>query len=275
MTSPRPRSSQPVLELVDASVVKGGVAILHRLNLTIHDGEHTAIVGPNGSGKSTLVKLLTHHDYAWAADDGAPSPVKVYGNDRWDVMELRAQLGVISADMHQRFVAGNSAGTLRAADVVLSGLFATHGFLRPDQVNDRTREQASEALARVDASHLADKMMDEMSTGEARRVLIARALVTNPRALVLDEPTSGLDVVSRHRFLEQVEKVGRGGTTLIFVTHHVEEIVPAVERVILLKDGRVAFDGQKHVMLTDTRLTEVFGAPVQVTQHDGRYYARA
>ena len=275
MTSPRPRSSQPVLELVDASVVKGGVAILHRLNLTIHDGEHTAIVGPNGSGKSTLVKLLTHHDYAWAADDGAPPPVKVYGSDRWDVMELRAQLGVISADMHQRFVAGNSAGNLRAADVVLSGLFATHGFLRPEQVNDRTRGQAAAALARVDALHLADKMMDEMSTGEARRVLIARALVTNPRALVLDEPTSGLDVVSRHRFLEQVEKVGRGGTTLIFVTHHVEEIVPAVERVILLKDGRVAFDGQKHVMLTDARLTEVFGAPVQVTQHDGRYYARA
>ena len=275
MTPPRPRSPQPVLELVDASVVKGGVAILHRLNLTIHDGEHTAIVGPNGAGKSTLVKLLTHHDYAWAADDGQPPPVKVYGHDRWDVMELRAQLGVISADMYQRFVAGNSAGSVRAEDVVLSGLFATHGFLRPSQVNEHTRRRAAEALARVDASHLADKMMDEMSTGEARRVLIARALITDPRALLLDEPTSGLDVVSRHRFLEQVEKVGRDGTTLIFVTHHVEEIVPAVERVILLKDGRVAFDGAKDAMLTDARLTQVFGAAVRISMHDGRYYARA
>jgi iron complex transport system ATP-binding protein len=201
--------------------------------------------------------------------------VKVYGNDRWDVMELRAQLGVISADMHHRFVVGNSAGNLRAEDVVVSGLFATHGFLRPGQLNAQTRGLAREALARVDAAHLADKMMDEMSTGEARRVLIARALVTKPRALVLDEPTSGLDVVSRYRFLEQVEKVGRAGTTLIFVTHHVEEIVPAVERVILLKDGRVAFDGAKRDMLTDAKLTEVFGAPVRVSQHDGRYYAQA
>src|SRR5262245_49870221 len=110
---------EPVLELTNATVVKGGVTILHGLNLTIHDGEHTAIVGPNGAGKSTLVKLLTHHDYAWAADDGQPSPVTVYGRERWDVMELRAQLGVISADMHQRFVAGNSAGNLRAEEVVL------------------------------------------------------------------------------------------------------------------------------------------------------------
>jgi iron complex transport system ATP-binding protein len=266
---------QPVLELVNASVVKGGVTILHALNLTIHDSEHTAIIGPNGAGKSTLVKLLTHHDYAWAVEDNEPSPVKVYGNDRWDVMELRAQLGVISSDMHQRFVAGNSAGNLKAEDVVISGLFATHGFLRRDQVNDATRGRAAAALARVEATHLAQKMMDEMSTGEARRVLIARALVTNPRALVLDEPTSGLDVVSRFRFLEQVEKVGQGGTTLIFVTHHVEEIVPAVERVVLLKDGRVAFDGPKREMLTDAKLTEVFGAPVFVSERDGRYFARA
>jgi iron complex transport system ATP-binding protein len=251
------------------------VTILHGLNLTIHDREHTAIVGPNGAGKSTLVKLLTHHDYAWAPEDGEPSPVRVYGNDRWDVMELRAQLGLISADMHQRFVVGNSAGNLRAEDVVLSGLFATHGFLRHGQVNPHTRRQAAAALARVDASHLADKMMDEMSTGEARRVLIARALVTNPRALVLDEPTSGLDVVARHRFLAQVENVGREGTTLIVVTHHVEEIVACVERVILLKEGRVAFDGAKHQMLTDAKLSEVFGAPVRVSQHDGRYYVLA
>src|SRR5436190_9009149 len=146
---------EPVLELVNASVVKGGVTILHALNLTIHDGEHTAIIGPNGAGKSTLVKLLTHHDRAWAGEDDEPSPVKVYGNDRWDVTELRAQLGVISSDMHQRFVAGNSAGNLKAEDVVLSGLFATHGFLRPDQVTDvTTRRRAADALARVDAGHL-------------------------------------------------------------------------------------------------------------------------
>ncbi len=265
----------PVLELVNATVVKGGTPVLRSLNLTIHEREHTAIVGPNGSGKSTLVRLLTRHEYAWAAADDEPPPVRVYGSDRSDVTELRAQLGVISADMHHRFVVGNSAGTLKAEDVVISGLFVTHGFLRPDQVNEETRRLAAAALARVDALHLAPKMMDEMSTGEARRVLIARALVTKPRALVLDEPTSGLDVVSRHRFLAQVEQVGRGGTTLIVVTHHVEEIVPSVERVILLKAGAVAYDGPTREMLTDATLTDVFGAPVSVVERDGRYYARA
>src|SRR5436853_2750455 len=234
---------EPVLELVNATVVKGGVTILHGLNLTIHDGEHTAILGPNGSGKSTLVKLLTHHDYAWAVEDDDPSPVKVYGNDRWDVMELRAQLGVISADMHHRFVVGNSAGTLKAEDVVISGLFATHGFLQPDQVNEKTRKRAADPLARLQAGHLAQKMMDEMSTGEARRVLIARALVTSPRALVLDEPTSGLDVVARLRFLEAVRSIARQGTTIVLITHHVEEIIPEINRVIFLKAGRGAGDG--------------------------------
>jgi iron complex transport system ATP-binding protein len=269
---------EPVLELVNATVVKGGSTILHALNLTIHEGEHTAILGPNGAGKSTLVKLLTHHEYAWAmepGDDVELPPVRVWGDDRWDVQTLRAQLGVISADMHQRFVAGNSAGNILAEDVVISGLYATHGFLHPEQRTDDAKRKAAASLARVDAGHLAQKMMDEMSTGEARRVLIARALVTNPRALILDEPTSGLDVVSRHRFLSQMEKVGEGGTTLIVVTHHVEEIVPAVGRVVLLKDGRVAHDGPKTEMLTDARLTDVFGAPVFVDERDGRYFARA
>jgi iron complex transport system ATP-binding protein len=266
---------EPVLQLVNATVVKGGVPVLRGLTLAIRDGEHTAIVGPNGSGKSTLVKLLTYQDSAFAVDEGEPPPVRVFGSDRWDLQSLRAHLGIISADMHQRFVMGNSAGAIKAEDLVISGLFATYGFLHPDQINAGTRRRAAEALARVEAGHLAQKTMDGMSTGEARRVLIARALITNPRALVLDEPTSGLDVVSRHRFLEQVEKIGRAGTTLIVVTHHVEEIVPAVERVVLLKEGTVAFDGPTREALTAARLSEVFGAPVAVTERDGRFFARA
>src|SRR3989442_5216478 len=150
---------EPVLELVNATVVKGGVTILHSLNPTLRVWDSTAILGTNGSGKSTLVKLLTHHDYAWAVEDDDPPPVKVYGNDRWDVMQLRAQLGVISADMHHRFVVGNSAGTLKAEDVVMSGLFATHGFLRPDQINVKTGRRAADGLARVEARHLPRKMM--------------------------------------------------------------------------------------------------------------------
>ncbi len=265
---------EPALELIDATVVKGGAPILDGLTLTIRVGEHTALVGPNGAGKSTLVQLLTHHERALARSEDDPS-VRVFGSPRWDVFELRSQLGIVSASAHQQFVAGNSAGSLTGAAVVLSAFFATHGFIRPDRITPAMRERTAHALERMEVGHLASRMMNEMSTGEARRVLIARALVTLPRALVLDEPTEGLDLVARHRFLDAINRVAIEGTTLIVVTHHVEEIVPAVERVVLLKRGRVAFDGPKPQMLTAERLSEVFGARVEVSEFGGRYFARA
>jgi len=262
----------PVLELVDATVVKNGTPILDRLTLTIRAGEHTAIVGPNGAGKSTLVSLLTRDDRAFARGEVS---VRVFGKDRWDLFELRAQLGVVSASSHLQFISGNSAGQISGEAVVLSGFFATHGVIRSEKVTDAMRERVDRVFARVEAEPLRKKLMNEMSTGEARRVLIARALVTSPRALVLDEPTEGLDIVARHRFLRFVERIALDGTTLVVVTHHVEEIVPSIGRVVLMRTGRVAFDGAKDAMLTAPTLSAVFGAPISVTEIDGRYYARA
>ena len=135
------------------------------------------------------------------------------------------------------------------------------------------REAARQALERVEALHLAGKTLNEMSTGEARRVLIARALVNRPRALVLDEPTTGLDVVARHRFLESVRRLAREGTTVILITHHVEEIIPEIERVVLLDRGRVAAAGAKEDMLSPVLLSEIFGAPVAVSRANG-YFTR-
>jgi iron complex transport system ATP-binding protein len=264
-------SEETVLELCDATIVKNGTPILDRVTLTIRSGEHTAIVGPNGAGKSVLIKLLIHQEYPFAADSDIPA-VRVFGSDRWNVFELRSRLGIVSADLHHRFVSGNSAGQIRGDAVVLSGIFATQGFLKPEAITDELRQRAAAALARMEASHLAGKMMDEMSTGEARRVLIARALVTNPRALVLDEPTTGLDVVARHRFLELIRKIAAAGTTLILVTHHVEEIIQEVEKVVFLQRGRVSRTGSKRTMLTDECLSELFGAPIRVTESGGRYH---
>ncbi len=260
----------PLLELVDASVVKEGVRILDRLTLTIRVGEHTAILGPNGAGKTTLINLLTHDDYPYAFD-GAPPAVRVFGHDRWNVFELRSTLGIISNDLHQRFVAGHSAGRIRGRDAVISGFFATQGFLINLDVTDDMRERAADALGRLGASHLAGKWMNEMSTGEARRVLIARALVSEPKALVLDEPTAGLDVVARHRFLETVRQIAQRGTTVIFITHHVEEVIPEVEQVLLLRDGRIMAGGPKRAMLTPDKLEALFGAPVRVSEHGGYF----
>jgi iron complex transport system ATP-binding protein len=242
--------------------------------MRIRGGEHTAILGPNGAGKTTLLNLLTHDDYAFA-DATRPPMVRVFGRDRWDVFDLRSQLGIISSDLHQRFVAGHSAGHIRGEDAVVSGFFATRGFLINRSVTPEMRRRALDALERLEAGQLGGKWMDEMSTGEARRVLIARALVTEPRALILDEPTSGLDVVARLRFLETVRAIARHGTTIVLITHHVEEIIPEINRVIFLKGGRAAGDGRKDSMLTADRLASLFGAPVAVTRREGYYQVTA
>jgi iron complex transport system ATP-binding protein len=265
--------SEPVLELINASVKKGETTVLHALSLKISSGEHTAILGPNGAGKSVLLRLLTHEERALPLPDDT-SPVRVFGDDNWNVFELRPQLGIVSADLHQRFVSGNSEGRITGLAAVLSGFVASQGILRYSAITREMRRQGIEALEKMGAAHLGRRLMNEMSSGEARRVLLARALVTRPRALVLDEPTTGLDVVARHRFMERVRTIARDGTTLILITHHVEEIVPEIGRVILLRNGRIAGDGAKHDMLTGRHLSETFEGKMKVEQDDGYYFAR-
>lgn len=264
--------SAPVLELRNATVVKGTETVLHDLNLVIRDGEHTAILGPNGAGKSMLVRLLTHEERALPHTDDSAA-VRVFGEDRWNVFALRPQLGIVSADLHQRFVAGNSEGLITGRRAVVSGFVATQGILRYSEITTEMNRRAADALERMGASHLADRPMNQMSSGEARRVLLARALVTNPRALVLDEPTTGLDVVGRHQFMERVRGIARTGTTLILITHHVEEIIPEIARVVLLRGGRLAGDGAKEDMLAESTLNDVFGGPIRVGRENGYYTA--
>ena len=263
----------PILELTDATVVKDDRTVLDGLTLTIRDGEHTAILGPNGAGKSLLVSLLTHYERPLARIEGIP-PVRVFGEDDWNVFELRRQLGIISSDLHLHFVAGNSEGRIRGEAAVLSGFLASHGVLRYGAITDDMRKRAADALAMVGASHLASRWLDQMSSGEARRVMLARVLATNPRALILDEPTTGLDLGARHAFMEQVRAVARAGTTIILVTHHLEEIIPEIARVVLLRAGRIVDDGPKSEMLTAEQLSRVFDVRVAIEQSGGYHYAR-
>jgi len=269
--TPEPQS--PLLEITDASVVLGTARVLNGLTLTIRTGEHTAILGPNGAGKSTLMKLLTLQLYPLADANGS-APVRIFGQERWDVFALRAQLGIVSPDLHDRFVQGNSWGAITGRDAVLSAFFASQGLFSHLYVTDAMRQQTAAALDRVDAAHLAEKPLNTMSTGEARRVLIARALVHSPKALVLDEPTRGLDLVARHHFMERVRGVAQRGTTIILVTHHVDEIIPEIGRVILLDRGQVAYHGAKSAALTPTTLGRVFGASLAVDESNGYYNVR-
>jgi iron complex transport system ATP-binding protein len=260
----------PILELVNATLIRGRTRVLDGLTFTIHQGEHTAILGPNGAGKTSLIRMLTLDDRPRASDNGTPA-LRLFGREHWDVGELRTHLGVVTNDLDATFGMNTSSGRVSGLDTAVSGFFGSHGVFSHHEVTAAMRDRGREALARVEAPHLAVKPLNEMSTGERRRVLIARALVTRPDALVLDEPTTGLDLVARHRFMETVRRLMREGTTLILITHHVEEIVPETRRVVLLREGQVAYDGLPEDALTAAHLSRTFGADLTV-ERAGVYY---
>jgi iron complex transport system ATP-binding protein len=262
-------SENALLKIDRATLVKSGHRILDGLSLEIAEGQHTAILGPNGSGKSSLIKLLTRQHAPLARPDGVP-PVTIFGRGRWDIFELRRLLGIVSSDLHNDFT---RFGGLSGREVVLSGFFAGLGLAAHHAVTETMRDRAQEVLALMEAEALTDKPMERMSTGEARRVLIARALAPDPRALLLDEPTTGLDIAARARFLETLRRVAADGKTLLLVTHHVEEVLPEVERVILMRAGRVFRDGPTPDVLTSEALTELYGVPVRVHRRGGYYAA--
>ena len=268
--SPDDLGKLPLLEIDDASVMRGDRLILDRFSLRIDAGEHTAILGANGAGKSTLVRLITREIYPLARGDGRAS-MRVFNRDRWHVSELRSLLGIVSPSLQDDC---SSDTALEVSEAVLSSFFAARRLGLDHRVTASMRERADEALRHAGAEHLLGRHMASLSTGEARRVLIARALVHRPRALLLDEPCAGLDLASRRRFLESLRHLARSGTTLVLVTHHIEEILPEINQVALLRDGQLVQHGDKAEVLSDAALSHTFGMPVRVQRH-GDYYSAA
>lgn len=260
------RAAEPLLDIDGASVMRGDSLILDHLQLRIAPGQHTAILGPNGSGKSTLVKLISRQLYPLGG-----AAIRVFGRDRWSVVELRSLLGIVSPAVQLDFT---SEEPLEVFEAVASGFFAARGLWVDHEVTGEMRERSREALAQMGALHLLGRDMASLSTGEARRVLIARALVHRPRALLLDEPCAGLDPATRKHFLESLRGLARGGTTLLLVTHHIEEILPEIDHVVTLRGGRLLHQGDKASLLRDEPLGELFDAKVSVERHGEWYWAR-
>jgi iron complex transport system ATP-binding protein len=258
----------PLLDIHEASVMRGERLILDQLSLRLAIGQHTAILGANGSGKSTLIRLISRQLYPLARGDGTPT-IRVFGRDRWSVSELRGLIGIVSPAMQLDYT---SDTPLEVFDAVVSGFFAARGLGLDHHVTPTMREHALEALAQMEATSLIGREMASLSTGEARRVLIARALVHRPRALLLDEPCAGLDPASRRRFLESLRQLARGGTTLLLVTHHVEEILPEIDHVLLLREGKLLQEGNKADVLTGAWLSATFGMPMHVARQ-GEYFS--
>lgn len=245
----------PLIELEDVSIIRNEKAILDKLTLRIEQGEHVAILGPNGCGKSTLIKTLTREIYPHAG----LGAVRVLGNERWVIRELRTVLGVVSDEPREPLL-----GEPDALTVVVSGLLGTYGVVWGYDVTPAMWDKARAALEFVDAAHLEERDIRTLSAGEHRRVFIARALISDPQALVLDEPTTSLDIRAQHEFVNTMRKIAASGKSLILVTHHFEEIIPEIERVILLKRGKVFQDGPRDQVLTSANITELFGVPIQL-----------
>ncbi len=246
------------------SVMLGGKQVLHDISLRIGAGEHVAILGPNGCGKSTLIKTITRECYPLAMPD---SSLTILGRDTWNVFELRPLLGIVSNELMRR-----CTREITGREMVLSGFFSSVGLQPYHEVTSAMIEKTEQVIELLEVPHLADREMTEMSSGEAHRLLIGRALVHDPLALLLDEPSNSLDFRAALELRDILRKLAQAGTGILMVTHHLPDILPEIDRVILLRQGRIFADGAKSELLTTERLTELFGLPVELARRNGYYH---
>jgi iron complex transport system ATP-binding protein len=259
------------LEMRAVNVARGERVVLHDVNLTVEAGEHVAILGPNGCGKSTLIMAMTCQIYPIVREG---MRVRIFGRERWDLTELRKHFGVVGQGSTGESLAGEDMPGHRTAvtsglDAVTAGFFSASTLWPNLKVEKVMRERAWEALERMEATHLAKRMVGEMSAGEKRRIVIARALVHRPKQLLLDEPSNALDLAAQRELRETLRRLAQEGTGLVMVTHHLGDILPEIERVILMRDGRIAGDGAREEMLTESRLSELFGTAVRIGRDEG------
>ncbi|NBF39069.1 MAG: ATP-binding cassette domain-containing protein [Spirochaetes bacterium] len=237
--------------------------ILDGVNWDISSHGHTALLGLNGSGKTAMLQVVT----GYMPPSSGEVEVLGYVRGKSDLREVRRHIGWVSSALSERIHDRDTA-----LDVVVSGRYASIGLWEP--TTDEDVALARERLAFMGCERLEDRRYAVLSQGEKQRVLIARALVSRPTLLILDEPCSGLDPAAREHFLEFVEKLGTepDGPTLIYVTHHIEEITPVFHQVSIMKDGRIHAHGSPQEVLTHELLSSVYGLEMEVVRRGGRYW---
>jgi iron complex transport system ATP-binding protein len=253
------------LELAHVSVARGDNVVLHDINLSVKAGEHIAILGPNGCGKSTLIKTITCECYPLVEPE---MKVRIFGRERWDLTELKKRLVVVSTELP-----GKQTLHTTGRDAVISGFFSSSTLWPNLVVTDAMRSRAEEILRVVDAVGIADKLVGEMSAGQQRRIMIGRALVGSAGMLLLDEPSNALDLAAQAELRNLLRRLAQQGTGIMLITHHIADIVPEIERILMMRDGRIIADGSREELLTAGRLSDLFKTEVQLTERDGFRHA--
>lgn len=262
------RTQAPALiEIRNATVWRGTTRVFEHFSLTIEQGERVAILGPNGAGKTTLLKLINRELYPVANEE---SRITILGRDRWNVWELREHIGLVSPDLQSGFLPQSTV-----LESIVSGFFSSIGvhFQLKEHILPWQLQKAGAVMQELGLDSLRDRAFNTLSTGQQRRCLLGRALVHDPDTLILDEPTSGLDMTAGFDYLSRIRALARRGCSLVLVTHHLDEIPPEIERVVILKNGKVVADGPKARVLTGARLSEVYETGIGVSEVDGHFLA--
>ncbi len=257
--------ADPLIDFRNITVMRSERAVLANFSLRINRGEHVAILGPNGCGKSTLVKTITRDLYPLHRPDAS---ARILGQERWRLFDLRHHLGLVSHDL-----ANLCNRPIKGLETVLSGYYGSIGLMMAAPPTTEMLAKAHALMEEFDITHLADRWLDELSSGEARRILIARALVHDPEALLFDEPSTSLDFAAQRELVAVLRRLAQRGVSLVLVTHHLADIIPEIQRVILMRKGEIIADGAKESLLTTASMESLFGTAVEVVHHDGYYHA--
>jgi iron complex transport system ATP-binding protein len=245
-----------VIDLKNVSWKRENTYILQDITWSVSPGEHWVIMGLNGSGKTSLLNII--NGYMWPTRGEVRVLGKKFGE--YDLRKLRQSIGWVSSSMQEKLYKNETV-----ENIVLSGKVASMGLLY-EKPGEEDYQKAYDLLGQMGCGGMEKRIYESLSQGEKQRVLIARALMASPKLLILDEPATGLDIFAREQLLERIQDMGNqpDGPTLLYVTHHIEEVVPVFQHVLLLKDGQVYGSGHTKEWVTKERLSRFFGTEVEV-----------
>ena len=261
---------EAIVELEHVNVARGQNIVLHDVSFRVEAGEHLAILGPNGCGKSTLLKTATCELYPIAKPE---TRVRIMGRERWDLTQLKRKMGVVSAELP-----GRQTLSITGFDAILTGFFSSSTLWPNLTVTDEMRERAEEILKVIDGEKLRTKLVGEMSAGQQRKTMIGRAMAGTAtegdvKMLLLDEPSNALDLAAQRDLREMLRGLAQQGVAILLITHHIADILPEIDRIVMMQEGRIVADGTKSELLTEERLGELFGGEIHLSERGGYFNA--